>query len=296
MNKISIITPTYKRISSLSTMMLSLNNQENIEFDLIIVNDDPENKLKITDLPIDLKYRVAVINNENNLGPSLSRNIGVEAALTDWVCFLDDDDEFVKGKIAVLLNKIALNKVDVIYNSAVINLVDEGINYKTTPSKDVTIRDILKGNSLGGAPLMTIRKKTFLSLHGYAGDLKALEDYELNIKIIKNNIKYLVVDDVLTICNYRTNEESVSKSVANNLDAVDKIIEKNRDLYDEAVRKNIYSWIYGTLAYKSLLMNNKKESIKLYFKSFWLNKKIKTFILMILCVRPQLIYKLRSKL
>lgn len=296
MNKISIITPTYKRLPLLSSMMLLLNEQCNLNFDLIVINDDPDFKLTKNRLPENLKYNLIIINNEKNLGPSLSRNIGVEAASTDWVCFLDDDDCFTNSKIDVVLSKIESNDFDVLYNSATINLVDEGISYRTAPSKNLTLRKILEGNYLGGAPLMSIKKEIFLLISGYSNDLKALEDYELNIKIIENNIRYEVIDDVLTICNYKTNEQSVSRSIINNIDAIEKIIEKYSDFYDKEMENKLYSWIYGALAYKSLLMSNKKESMKLYFKSFVLNKNIKTFILTILCFYPRLIFKLRSKI
>lgn len=79
--------------------------------------------------------------------------------------FLDDDDEFRNDKISVLRTKICSNpNAEVIINAALINLKDENISYKTTPNPDNYKENISMLNSLGGAPLLTIKRDFSLIL------------------------------------------------------------------------------------------------------------------------------------
>ncbi|EHD8303250.1 glycosyltransferase family 2 protein, partial [Escherichia coli] len=130
---ITIIVPTYKRPASLKKLINSLNTQIDTAFKLVIVNDDPDNAISLTELR-HLKFDVTIYNNSTNIGPASSRNKGATLADTEWICFLDDDDEFRNDKISVLRKVIMSNfDADVIINAALINLTDENINYKTMP-------------------------------------------------------------------------------------------------------------------------------------------------------------------
>ncbi|HIF9214292.1 TPA: glycosyltransferase family 2 protein [Photobacterium damselae] len=292
---LSIITPTYRRNESLYGMLLNLSNQTNNKFEVIIVNDDPNNILTKDLLPQNLPFETIIINNKENKGPSESRNIGVGLANYDWVCFLDDDDFFSKRKVEVITNTID-DRIDVIYNSATIKLVDEGISYQTNPTRNVNLKSILSSNKLGGAPLLTVRKDTFLNLGGFDLNLSALEDYEFNIKVIKNNLPFLVIDEPLTECVYSDDEYSVSKSIDNNLSAIKYILMKYDCYYTKEMENELYSWIYSSLGYKSLLIKNVRVAFKLYFRSFRLKPKFKTLIIMLLInINYKLIFKIRAK-
>jgi glycosyltransferase involved in cell wall biosynthesis len=50
--------------------------------------------------------RVKYVTNPSNLGGALARNAGIEAASGDYITFLDDDDEYLPGKIAVQVEKM----------------------------------------------------------------------------------------------------------------------------------------------------------------------------------------------
>ncbi|MET6595699.1 glycosyltransferase family 2 protein [Citrobacter portucalensis] len=227
---ITIIVPTYKRFDSLKKLVNSLNEQTDTTFKLIIVNDDPDKSIELKDFT-QFKFDVSIINNSNNIGAASSRNKGAQLADTEWICFLDDDDEFRNDKISVLRTKICSNpNAEVIINAALINLKDENISYKTTPNPDNYKENISMLNSLGGAPLLTIKRDFFIDIGMYDPALEALEDYDLNIRIIKAHSKILFISDELTICNYTSTANTVSKVVANNINATRKII-KNIQIF-----------------------------------------------------------------
>lgn len=292
---ITIIVPTYKRFDSLKKLVNSLNEQTDTTFKLIIVNDDPDKSIELKDFT-QFKFDVSIINNSNNIGAASSRNKGAQLADTEWICFLDDDDEFRNDKISVLRTKICSNpNAEVIINAALINLKDENISYKTTPNPDNYKENISMLNSLGGAPLLTIKRDFFIDIGMYDPALEALEDYDLNIRIIKAHSKILFISDELTICNYTSTANTVSKVVANNINATRKIIKKYPDIF--AYNKNkVFSWIYSTLAYKSLLTKSRFTAIKLYLLSLNFNFNLKVFIsLLIALFSPRILFWMRSK-
>ena len=92
MKKVSVIITTYKRPDYLRQAIESVLKQTFKDFELIIVDDDPEsqNLEKVI-----LSYRdprIIYIKNEENLGGAKSLNVGLKVANGDYIAILDDDD------------------------------------------------------------------------------------------------------------------------------------------------------------------------------------------------------------
>lgn len=68
-----------------------------------------------------------VIWDAHGNGPSHVRNLGTEAALTEWVAFLDDDDVLYPFHVEHLLKKADESGADIVYPWLHINKSDQGI-------------------------------------------------------------------------------------------------------------------------------------------------------------------------
>ena len=93
--KISIIIPFYKGNEYLERLFTSINNvstSTNETFEVIIVNDNPGEKVLIPQN----KLNVLLIENENNLGIQGTRINGIKNSTGDWILMLDQDDELVE--------------------------------------------------------------------------------------------------------------------------------------------------------------------------------------------------------
>lgn len=100
----SIITPTYRRKEQLTRALASVLAQTYTHWEMIIINDSPD----------DTSYRAFTINdprvryyvNERNRGVNFSRNFGLDVVSADstWVVFLDDDDYFAPDALMTLYN------------------------------------------------------------------------------------------------------------------------------------------------------------------------------------------------
>ena len=88
--KFSIICPTYKRINLLEESLYSVLNQSFKNYELIIINDNPLQKIYFN------HPQVRIINLDNKFKSiGQKRNFGTENSRGDLIIQLDDDDFFL---------------------------------------------------------------------------------------------------------------------------------------------------------------------------------------------------------
>ncbi|WP_101689935.1 glycosyltransferase family 2 protein [Dysgonomonas massiliensis] len=114
--KISIIIPIYNTEQYLVECIESILNQSFSDFELILVNDGSTDASgNICDLYASKDVRIKVFHQVNG-GVSSARNIGLDNALGDWVCFVDADDYIKQDFLKSLIVKES-DDVDIIYGS-----------------------------------------------------------------------------------------------------------------------------------------------------------------------------------
>lgn len=90
--KFSIIVPVYKAEDSINECIQGLLSQTVSDFELILVDDgSPDRSGEICDKLAQKDNRIKVYHKENG-GPSSARNIGLDNAIGEFVCFVDADD------------------------------------------------------------------------------------------------------------------------------------------------------------------------------------------------------------
>lgn len=115
--KVSIITPTYKRAHFLTRAIDSILNQTYDNIQVVVVDDNaelPECRIKTEETMQKYKDdpRVIYIQNSENLGGGISRNVGIDACDGDYVAFLDDDDEYEPPKIENEIKFMMMHNLD----------------------------------------------------------------------------------------------------------------------------------------------------------------------------------------
>lgn len=108
MVKFSIIIPVYNVEDYISECLLSVLNQSEKDFEVIVVNDGSKDK----SIDIAKKYPVKIINQENQ-GLSAARNTGVKHAKGEYILFLDSDD-YIEKDLLKQLKKELKDKPDII--------------------------------------------------------------------------------------------------------------------------------------------------------------------------------------
>lgn len=90
--QISVIVPVYNVEKYLTQCIESILSQTYQEFELLLIDDGSEdNSGSICDHYSNIDSRVHVFHKENG-GVSSARNMGIEHAQGEWVCFVDSDD------------------------------------------------------------------------------------------------------------------------------------------------------------------------------------------------------------
>ncbi len=106
--RFSIITPTYKRPQELARAVASVQAQTYKDWELIIVNDSPQDEgyaafsAHINDSRI--RYHI----HRTNQGVNAARNTGLDHVSADskWIIFLDDDDYFAPDALEIFAELI----------------------------------------------------------------------------------------------------------------------------------------------------------------------------------------------
>ena len=100
--KVSIVIPTFNRLSTLERAVQSVANQTYQNIELIVVNDAGESVTSTLD-----RYRDALeikeIHNPENLYLAGSRNVGIRHSTGIYLNFLDDDDQLYPHHIGHLV-------------------------------------------------------------------------------------------------------------------------------------------------------------------------------------------------
>ena len=117
MYKISVIMPVYNAEEYLEDTLNSVINQtigfENIE--LIIVDDcSTDNSRDILERYSEKYPNIKVIIMDKNSGcPGIPRNVGIKNATSDYIMFIDDDDEYFPEICDKLYNTIISENADI---------------------------------------------------------------------------------------------------------------------------------------------------------------------------------------
>ena len=124
MVKISVIIPIYNVENYIEECLDSVINQTLKDIEIICVNDgSTDGTLNILERYAKKDNRIKLINQENS-GLSVSRNVGLDHATGEYVCFLDSDDYFELESFEELYNIASEKKLDFVFFK-LINFDDE---------------------------------------------------------------------------------------------------------------------------------------------------------------------------
>ena len=94
---ISVILPHHNRSHLIAAAIDSIRNQTLQPTEIIIVDDASEPDHRAALQKFSSIARIVFL--EKNVGPGRARNVGVDAAQSEYLAFLDDDDEWFPNKL-----------------------------------------------------------------------------------------------------------------------------------------------------------------------------------------------------
>ena len=209
MSLVSIIIPYYKKELYLEQSIKSILNQTYQNFEIILINDDPENKIFISKFS-KLDHRIKLVHNENNLGAGLSRNKGLEIANGEYIAFCDSDDLWKNNKIEFQIE--LMKRLNFTFSFTGYDIIDENNNFiKSRKAPSYVDFQKLRSSCDIGLSTVMIRKDVFENVKYRFANLRTKEDYVLWLKLAEDKITMKSIQENLT--SWRKSKNSLSSSV-----------------------------------------------------------------------------------
>lgn len=182
----TVLIPLYNKEKYILNTINSVLNQTFKDFEILIINDgSTDNSLSIVQTIEDDRIRII---NKKNEGVSSARNVGIQNAFYDWICFLDADDSMLPDclmEMSELIND---------YPDANILVVNSKFSNKNTnlgPEFRGYINDyFLYTNKYGyfiNSSSVTINKQAFNKIGLFNTKLSYGEDLGMWIRLSKQN-------------------------------------------------------------------------------------------------------------
>ncbi|MEX0425244.1 glycosyltransferase family 2 protein [Providencia rettgeri] len=264
---VSVIIPVYNSSGFILDTINSIKASDDCHIEIVIVDDgSTDNTLDLLNEYLKINPLIKIISVPNG-GVSKARNIGIENAQGEFICFLDSDDQLEKNFFPILISNARKNNVDVqlcgYYKHHKSNIDKQPSLY----CDDYLLAKYLSGEISFHIGSMIIKKK-FIDFHN-----------------IRFNEKLFFAEDILFICqlltlakckmsldylyhhNYREGSLTTStwseKDYIHDIFAMETISEIIQEKYDGKDKKEIFN----------LLKNNVLDRKLRYVWKLFLNKK-----------------------
>ena len=265
-----IITTCRREPSMLKRAIDSVFSQTISDWELIIVDDSPEDyelRDNVRDMVMSFQGRIKYIRHEKNSGVSIARNTGIKLAEGEYIAFLDDDDEWLPEKLERQLEKFYSPEIGLVYCR---NYYVDDISGKINEVKKVchegkVFDKLIRENFIGSPSFVMFRTEYLREAGGFAVEnppIEACEDWELFIRIAKE-YEVACVDEALV--KYHDNHGEHGDTILRRIRGQEYIYEK----YSEYIQADKYLNCKRLSALSAL--NRKagkyREALKYWLKS-----------------------------
>ena len=195
--KISVVIPTFNRLSVLTRALDSAINQTIKPHEIIVIDDGSSDQTRNW-----IRNKFPEINYfyQKNMGVSTARNTGIDMAKGDWIAFLDSDDEWDKAKLELQSKAIHNNKDIPLSHTNEISIKNGvRINQKRGHQKfgGQIFNRCLKKCIISPSTVI-IRKDIFNEIGLFDTSLPVCEDYDLWLRVTAR-YPVLLLEKELTI-------------------------------------------------------------------------------------------------
>jgi hypothetical protein len=194
---VSAVISTFERPDSCERALRSILAQEPAPLEVLVCDDGSRDDTAERFRALEQRDpRVRYLRVEPNRGgPAAARNLGLREARGEWVAFLDDDDEWLPGKLAAQLAHT--DSADVIATNAVTS--DGSLYFPDAPAERRPSRLELLGENAVIQSSAMVRRQALLDSGGYPEEpwLSALEDHAAWAALSDRGARFVVLGDPL---------------------------------------------------------------------------------------------------
>lgn len=276
---VSVIVPAYNCRITLERAILSVVNDPLVS-ELLVIDDGSLDGSK--ELALGLAERFPIVQafghkDGISKGASATRNLGLAKANSNWIQFLDADDELLEGKIEKQLAK-AHEGVSFVVGNA-IDCFDDGREHFRRFLEDPWAG--LIAGKLGITSANLWNRQALNAIGGWNESLSSSQEYDLMFRLLKENSQVSYSMEFLTIIHKRPN--SISQNTFGKPERIKNWLKLRIDIKSFLKSKGLFN-ISRNYIYSGYLLSfcRKNDCIQEFDGSrvlgelFRIEKKIKT--------------------
>lgn len=152
---------------------------------IIVVDDGSQDNTETEISALACEFPLRYIRVEHEGYPGRCRNIGVQAAETDWIALLDSDDRFLPEKLSMQMDELARTGLTLCHTRE--RWLRDGQDVLQSHMRHARCGDIFSDavkKCIVGPSTTVIRRDLYLCFGGYREDLDIAEDYEFLLRLL----------------------------------------------------------------------------------------------------------------
>ena len=279
MNKpiISVVIATYKRPELLCRAIDSVLMQDYMDIEVIIVDDNGLGSAEQieTEKTIRQKYfdeRIRYVVNEKGMGGGGARNEGIKASKAELIAFLDDDEDWLPGKLTKQMKVFSESSNDTgVVDTGFYTITEKGEKIYHSPEMQGWILEELLAKTDKRAPklsTMLCRKSALEQAGLFDPAFKSRQDLDLYIRLCRI-CRFASIDEPLAYKRYDASVR-ISSNVSSKLQGYELLYRKNIDEYKR--RPNAHADYLIKHSGFLLLCGHYLEALKKIIYAFYLVK------------------------
>lgn len=265
MKRISVIIPVYNAEKHIAKCVDSILPQLQANDELLLINDgSTDNTLSVLN-KLESNHRVIRVIDKSNEGTAKTRNLGIQEAKGEFICFVDNDDFLDKDYIDTYYNNIVGTEYDLVMGSYKRCTDDEILFFlKTKDSKWFQLMVV--------APWAKIYRRSFL----IDNKIEFL-NYGIGEDIFFNFLVYSKTDKIKIIeyngYNWWFNKDSISNTSQRGFQKQISIEHLLDQLIAVTGSSKIYQYYYVRYIVWYLLFSGRNANKKEFMKEYHLGRK-----------------------
>ena len=190
MCKISVIVPVYNAAATIEKCISSITAQTFGDFELLLINDGSgDNSAEMCKAAAEKDNRITYIEKENG-GAATVRNLGIDRAKGDYLCFVDSDDYIDPDMLEFMYQKAVEHSADIVQCGYIME--NDGVaSYISVPDgvlcgDEINSRIVeIKSKNLIDSPCNKLYKSSFVVESGVRmPENEAFEDTDFNLRLL----------------------------------------------------------------------------------------------------------------
>lgn len=210
--------------------------------------------------------RIRLIRMNHHGGAQAARNRGIAAAATEWVAFLDADDEWLPDSLEVRLAAALTDSRDVVHSECYARRAGKFAAFNVPPMAGDIYRQLLQdpGPTFPG---MLVRRSAISLIGGLDEDLVAYQEWDTAIRLARESDFSFVASP--TFIYNLTSEASISRNRWKAARGYEQVVRKHRVQMSRELGRTGLALHYRRLTYLYLHAHRRPATLRCVLLAFF---------------------------